>query len=67
MILNEILDKMCCHLMIADESTNKVIRKKMSLSRWCSAAEVMDIIQADLATPELNDFRLYLATDEAGN
>ncbi|XP_067941460.1 serine-rich adhesin for platelets-like [Watersipora subatra] len=64
MVLQDILDKLNCHLMIADESTNRVIRKKISLSRWTTTSELIEIIQVYLANHELSDFRLYLATDE---
>ena len=66
MILNEILEKLSCHLMIADESSNRVIRKKMVLSKWSTAAELIDIIHIDVANYELNNYKLYLATDEKG-
>lgn len=66
MILQEILEKLSCHLMIADESMNKVIRKKVHLGKWTTASELIDIIQVDLANHELSDFRLYLATDDKG-
>ena len=52
--------------MIADESSNRVIRKKMVLSRWSTAAELIDIIHIDMANYELNNYKLYLATDEKG-
>ena len=66
MILHEILEKLNCHLMVADEATNRVIRKKISLSRWSTTSELTEIIQVDLANYELSDFKLYLATDERG-
>lgn len=66
MILNEMVEKLSCHLMIADESTNQVIRKKLTLSKWSTASELIDILQLDLANHELADFKLYLATDDKG-
>lgn len=66
MVLHEILEKLSCHLMIADESTNRVIRKKISLSRWITTSELIEVIQVDLANHEFSDFKLYLATDERG-
>ena len=66
MMLCEILDKQCCMVGVADESTNHIFRRSFPLTRWCTVADLIDMVVVDTGSHDVKSHQLYLFSDDKG-